>query len=105
NPPATYAVPAGAVSVSSSAQLLAALAAPTPTDIVLADGVYDNATPFSDANDHRLYAAHLGGATLTAGIVLGGNFGAGGPVIQGLTFDVSDPAKVFQGAIVQTWGP
>jgi hypothetical protein len=90
--------------VSTSAQLLAALASNTPTDIVLADGVYDNAGPFSDASDHRIYAAHLGGAILTAGIVLGGNFGAGGGLIRGIAFDVSDPNKTFEGGIVQTWG-
>ena len=104
NPPASYAVPAGATAVSTSAQLLAALGANTPTDIVLADGVYDNATPFSDAGDHRIYAAHLGSAILRAGFVLGGNFGPGGGLIRGIAFDVSDPNKTFEGGIVQTWG-
>ena len=75
-----------------------------PTDIVLADGTYDNPAPFSDANDHRVYAAHLGGAVLTTGIVLGGNFGSGGAILRGLAFDVSSPAKTFEGGIVQTWG-
>jgi hypothetical protein len=93
------------VSVSTSAQLLTALAATTPSDIVLADGVYDNPAPFSDANDHRIYAAHLGGATLHAGIVLGGNFGPGGALVRGLAFDVADPAKTFEGGVIQTWGP
>lgn len=104
NPPATYGVPAGATTVSTSAQLLTALGSNTPTDIVLADGVYDNATPFSDAGDHRIYAAHLGGAILRAGIILGGNFGPGGGLIRGIAFDVSDPNKTFEGGIVQTWG-
>jgi hypothetical protein len=102
--PAGYTVPAGAVAVSTSAQLTAALAKTTPTDIVLADGTYDDAAPFSDAYDHRLYAAHLGGAVLKAGIVLGGNFGRGGALLRGLAFDVGDPAKTFEGGIVQTWG-
>jgi len=104
NPPAAYDVPAGATAVATSAQLLAALAGTTSTDIVLADGVYDNATPFSDANDHRIYAAHLGGAILNAGIVFGGNFGPGGGLVRGVVFDVSDPNKTFEGGIVQTWG-
>jgi len=92
------------VSVSTSAQLLSALAASSPSDIVLADGVYDNAAAFRNANDHRLYAAHLGGAVFHAGIVLGGNFGPGGALLRGLAFDVTDPAKTFEGGIVQTWG-
>jgi hypothetical protein len=97
-------VPSGAVNVSTAAQLVAALAVSSPSDIVLADGVYDNAAPFSDANDHRIYAAHLGGAVFHAGIVLGGNFGPGGALLRGLAFDVTDPAKTFEGGIVQTWG-
>jgi hypothetical protein len=92
------------VTVSTSAELLSALAASAPSDIVLNDGVYDNSAPFSDANDHHIYAAHLGGAVLHAGIVLGGNFGAGGALVQGLAFDVTDPTKTFEGGIVQTWG-
>lgn len=105
NPPAAYAVPAGATTVSTSAQLLAALANGTPMDIVLADGTYDNATPFSNANDHRIYAAHLGRAILNAGVIFGGNFGPGGGLVRGVAFDVSDPNKTFEGGIVQTWGP
>jgi hypothetical protein len=105
NAPTAYAVPAGATAVSTAAQLLAALANGTPTDIVLADGTYDNATPFSNANGHRIYAAHLGRAILTSGVVFGGNFGPGGGLIRGVAFDVSDPNKTFEGGIVQTWGP
>jgi hypothetical protein len=36
--------------------------------------------------------------------VLGGNFGPGGALLRGLAFDVSDPAKTFEGGVVQTWG-
>lgn len=92
------------MAVSNSTELLAALRATTPTDIVLADGSYDNAGPFTNPNDHRLYAARLGGAVLRAGIVLGGNFGAGGALLRGLAFNVTDPAKAFEGGVVQTWG-
>ena len=67
--------------------------------------MYDNSGPFSDANDHHLYAAHLGGAVFHTGIVLGGNFGPGGAVVRGLTFSVSDPAKAFEGGVIQTWDP
>jgi hypothetical protein len=103
-PPASYVVPTGAVSVSDSAGLLSALAATTPQDIVLASGVYDNAIPFQNTNGHRLYAATLGGAVLRAGLVVGGNWGPGGALVQGLTFDVSDPAKTALNSIVHVWG-
>ena len=103
-PPSTYAVPAGATVVSTPAQLIAALAGPQ-ADIVLADGSYDAPTYFADSNGSRLYAQHLGGAVLTAGLVVGGNSGSGGAIVEGLAFDVSDPSKVFQGGELQTWGP
>jgi hypothetical protein len=103
-PPAAYAVPSGAVGVSDSAGLISALAATTPQDITLAAGVYDNAGPFVNVNGHRLYSATLGGAVLNAGLVLGGNWGPGGPLVQGLAFDVRDPAKTLQNSIIHVWG-
>jgi hypothetical protein len=92
------------VRVTNSSQLASALAATTPSDIVLADGVYDNASPFSDVYGHRLYAEHLGGAVLRTGVELGGNSGPGGEVVRGLAFDVSDPAKTNVGGIINVWG-
>lgn len=103
-PPAAYAVPSGAVGVSDSAGLLSALAATTPQDITLASGVYDNAGPFVNINGHRLYSATLGGAVLNAGLVLGGNWGPGGALVQGLAFDVKDPTKTLQSSIIHVWG-
>jgi len=103
--PAAYAIPAGALSVSSSAGLLSALNSGTPLDIVLAPGVYDNGGPFVNANGHRLYSATLGGAVFRAALVIGGNGGPGGGLVQGVSFDVSDPAKSFGGGQVNTWGP
>jgi len=103
-PPSGYEVPEGATVVSNSAQLIAALAGPQ-ADIVLADGTYDAPTYFADSNGSRLYAQNLGGAVLTAGLVVGGNSGSGGAIVRGLAFDVSDPDKVFQGGELQTWGP
>src|SRR4051794_40400361 len=76
-PPAAYDVPESAVRVSTSAGLAAALAASGPLDIALADGVYDNPGPFLNPNGHRLWAANVGRATLTAGISVGGNWGPG----------------------------
>src|SRR5207249_1157175 len=103
--PSAYAIPAGAVSVSSGAELIAALAAATPHDIVLVAGVYDNPAPFQNNNGHRLYSATLGGAVFHTGIVMGSNWGPGHPLVQGITFDLTDPSKIFGGGIVYTWGP
>jgi hypothetical protein len=103
-PPASYALPGGAVRVSTSSQLVAALASGTPSDIVLADGVYDNSSPFFDSSGHRLYAEHRGEAVLRAGLVVGGNWAPGGAVVEGLSFDVSDSSKTFSGSVVHVWG-
>jgi hypothetical protein len=102
-PPTSYALPAGATRVSTSAQLAQALAGPR-ADIVVADGIYDNSGPFVDAGGHRVFAEHLGGAVFRAGFVMGGNWGPGHGVLQGLAFDVRDPAKVLSGSIVHVWG-
>jgi hypothetical protein len=102
--PSAYAVPSTAAHVSTSAQLVQALAASTPQDIVLANGTYDNSTAFVNANGHRVYAATLGGATLRAGMVFGGNYGLPNGLIQGVVFDVSDLTKASHGHIVYTWG-
>jgi hypothetical protein len=102
--PRPYAVPAGAVLVSSATDLAAALANGTREVIVLAPGVYDNPQPFVDRDGDRLYAARLGRAVLKAGVVLGANAGAPGASIRGLTFNVRDPRKTLHGAIVHVWG-
>jgi hypothetical protein len=103
-PPSAYQVPAGAKLVRTSAELQSALAGPS-ADIVLADGVYDSASPFTNANGHRVYAEHVGAAVLRAGFVLGGNFGSGGGVLRGLRFDVTTASKTLGGGIVHVWGP
>jgi hypothetical protein len=90
--------------VSSSEQLAAALEDGRSEAIVLKPGIYDNPRPFADREGDRLYASRLGGAILRAGFVLGTNTGPPGALIQGLTFDVSDPAKTLGGAIVHVWG-
>jgi len=104
-PPSSYSIPAGAVTVTSSSGLISALSSSTPHDIVLADGVYDNSVAFENANGHHLYAQHLGGAVLKAGLVMGGNDGSTGGLVQGIVFDVSNPAKAFYGGIIHIWGP
>ena len=103
-PPSSYSIPAGAVTVTSSSGLISALNSSTARDIVLADGVYDNSVAFENSNGHRLYAQHLGGAVIKAGLVMGSNYGAPGGSVQGVVFDVSDPAKVLGGGIVHIWG-
>jgi hypothetical protein len=102
--PASYSVPAGAISVSDSVGLLSALATTTPQDIVLASGVYDNATAFENQYGHHIYSATLGGAVFNAGLIIGSNSDPGGALLQGVAFDVSDPSKTFQNSIVHVWG-
>jgi hypothetical protein len=101
--PAAYSVPGGAVTVSTSAGLVTELAKPAH-DIVLADGDYNASSPFSNSKGNRVYAAHLGRAVLHAGLTLGGNFGGGGGLIEGLAFDVAGTSNVEDNAIVNVWG-
>jgi hypothetical protein len=103
-PPAPYRVPNDALRVTSSAELVSALARRGRDDIVLAAGAYDHARPFSNPHGHRLYAARVGRTVLRAGIVLGANEGQDGPVLRGLRFDVVQRAKTLHGAIVHVWG-
>ena len=102
--PSRYPLPSYAVQVRSSIGLLSALLAARPRNIVLRDGVYDHARPFLNPNGHRLYAARRGGAIFKAGISVGGNAGAGGALLQGLAFDVTNPAKTLAGGVVTIWG-
>jgi hypothetical protein len=103
-PPSHYAVPSAAVRVRSAAGLRRALARTKPTDIVLADGFYGGRAPFSNANGHRLYAAHRGAAVLRAGLSLGANSGPSGGAVHGLRFDVRERERTVQGAELLVWG-
>jgi hypothetical protein len=103
-PPSPYEVPTSAVSVGTSGELRRALQRPRPTDIVLADGIYDSPTPFLNSQGHRLYAARLGGATLRAGLSLGAGTGPAGGAVQGLVFDVHDEKRTVEGAAIAVWG-
>jgi hypothetical protein len=103
-PPSPYEVPNSAVPVTTSAQLIAALSRSQPTDIVLAEGVYDGSRPFLNPHGHRLYASSPGGAILRAGLSLGGNAGPPGGAVQGVVFDVRDPRKTVEGAEIAVWG-
>jgi hypothetical protein len=103
--PASYALPAAAVRVTTTAELAAALQATPATDIVLAAGVYDNATPLSNYEGHRLWAEQVGAVTLKFGLGMGSNWSGGGGLVRGVTFDVDSGSKAFADAIVHVWGP
>jgi hypothetical protein len=103
-PPSPYDVPTSGVQVTTSAQLRRVLMSSKPTDIVLADGVYDGSEPFLNPNGHRLYAASLGGAVLRAGLSVGGNAGPPGGAVRGIVLDVRDPQKTVEGAEIAVWG-
>jgi hypothetical protein len=102
--PARYRLPAGAARVSSSAQLVAALANPGRRDIVLAPAEYDHPRPFANTFGHRIYAARPGQVILRAGISIGARSGGSGAQVRGVVFDVRDRAKTLHGAIVEVWG-
>src|SRR5207245_7485924 len=104
SPPASYIVPAGAISVSDSAGLVSALAMTTPQDIVLASGVYDNAAPFENPYGHRIYSATLGGAVFEAGLIRGGKSGPGGGGVRGGACAVGDPLEAWLESSGQAWG-
>jgi hypothetical protein len=102
--PSSYETPRGAINVATSAELRSALLRPQPTDIVLADGVYDGTAPFLNPNGHRLYAARIGRVVLRAGLSLGANAGPPGASVQGLVFDVRAAEKTVDGAEILVWG-
>ena len=103
-PPSPYVVPPAAVRVTTSAQLSRVLKRRRPTDVALADGVYGGRGPFLNPHGHRLYSANLGGAVLRVGLSLGGNAGRPGGLVRGVVFDVRDPAKTVEGALISVWG-
>ncbi len=103
-PPASYVVPTGAVSVSTAAGLVTELAKSVAEDIVLQTGTYDHASKFTSSGAHRLWAASLGGATLTAGIDFGSNSHVAGEV-HGIRFNLNATAKAAdQTSCVSSWG-
>ena len=95
--PTAYRVPAGAIRVSTSAGLRAALFRHKAQRIVLAAGTYRNQRPFLNPYGHRLYAAKLGAVVLKAGLSLGGNHGRGGGLVRGIVFDVDRRSRTVDG--------
>jgi len=103
-PPRRYRIPARAVRVSHANELRAALAGHRPRAIVLAPGTYPSARPFRNPRGHDLYAASLGAAVLEAGLNLGGTTGRNGGLVRGVVFDVRQPRRTIDGAIISIWG-
>jgi len=103
-PPAQYRVPRGALRVSTSRQLHAALARTRRTTIVLAAGAYGSRRPFLNPHGHAIYAARRGRAVLHAGLSLGGNTGRPGAVVRGVVVDVADARRTVDGAAIAVWG-
>ena len=102
--PQKYRLPRPAIWVSNEAQLRWALARYTSRNIILRNGYYGGAEPYSNPGGDRLYAQALGKAVLGAGIIMGGNSGPGGGVLQGVALDVTDNSKTLQDSIIHVWG-
>jgi hypothetical protein len=82
--PTQYALPSGALAVSTYSQLSSAVAGTTARDIILEDGTYSGGV-LSMYTGHRLWARHVGKAVLTGGVeVLAKNVG-----IHGLKFTIT----------------
>jgi hypothetical protein len=103
-PPARYHVPRGAIGVSTSRQLHAALARAVRRTIVLAAGAYESRRPFLNPRGHRIYAARRGRAVLRAGLSLGGNTGGAGALVRGVVVDIDDARRTVDGAAIAVWG-
>jgi hypothetical protein len=103
-PPAGYALPPSAVKVHNGPELARQLSPSVPQDIVLSDGVYRSAEPFSNECGHRLFAEHQGKAVLTAGLAIGSNDCGGGARVQGLAFDIAEAQSSANNAAIEVWG-
>jgi hypothetical protein len=100
-PPKTYSLPRNAIRVTNSGQLRSALSNRSPRDVILANGTYDNGSPFNPAAPHRLWAENLGKAVLKTGLI----FRAGpGAEVHGIHFDVKSDKKGKDAAIVRSHG-
>ena len=107
--PQPYAPPSPAVRVTTTSELVAALAATQAADIVLADGEYLPDAHLAPAAAHRLWAEHLGGATIHAGIVFGTDVGDPGGELHGVRLDTGDRSRTLEGmyvesSLVHVWG-
>lgn len=99
-PPSIYTPPAG-TSVSTSVDLVNALASGTPATIIVEDGTYTNSSYATVGAAHQVYARNLGGATLQFGVQSGS---VNGPKFQGINWNVTDSSKTLSGYIAHMWG-
>ncbi len=107
--PSSYSLPSGATYVSSSTDLVNALALPTGQDIIVADGDYTWTAPVTVAGPHRIWSESLLGATLRFGLTYAGNANrTGGLELHGVAFEIDDasmaPAGVGSTHALFTWG-
>lgn len=104
-PPSPYDLPGSYTLVTTTAEFKTALAG-AATDIVLADGTYDDTAYINCTKGHRIYAQNLGGAVLTAALAIGSNTvdAANNAIVRGISFNVTDPAKEFTGRSLSNWG-
>src|SRR5438132_2939782 len=106
--PRAYLLPSRAIYVSTSQQLVSALASSASQNIVLANGTYTTVgttsptRSFHVSTGARLWAQRLGGAVLQAGLTFGGNYGRSGGEVHGLAFKISDPTLTDNSAAVYT---
>jgi hypothetical protein len=105
-PPASYSLPQTYTLVTNTAEFEAAINSPVPNDIVLADGIYEGSSYWTIYHGHRIYAQNLGGAVLKSGMIWGtAGADATGALLQGPSFNVTDPAKEHPAwGLVHYWG-
>lgn len=90
--------------MTTSADLQAVLSQRTARDIILSPGYYDSPRPFVNDAGHRLRAAVPGRVVLQAGLVLGGSSNARDALVEGIVFDIREPAKTLHGSAIHVWG-
>lgn len=88
--PQPYQVSATAIQVSSTAEFIRLFTSSTATDIVLSDGLYDNASPVKAGAAHRVWAEHVGDARLSFGLEFDSNQSGPGAAVHGLVFDIKN---------------
>jgi hypothetical protein len=96
SPPQTYSLPVNYVSVSTTAEFIAAFTSATAEDIVLHDGIYENIGAVSAGAARRIWAQTLGKAVIKFGL----GFSVSGCEVHGITFNVDSSSRTTPGAII-----
>jgi len=99
-PPQSYALPDNPVYVATTSEFADAFTSSIAKDIVLRDGIYSNNRHLSAGATHRVWAEHLGKATLSFGLL----FQTPRCELHGITFDVSNKRFTSSGTIIATSG-